>query len=280
MKLFQELGGHLYICVADIEAYHARNQTLEESRKIALHEYIPTYIALGINPQNCTIYFQSERSKNAQHATAYYRLQNLFARHATFNEFRAVYGDISPGKMVAALLQAADMYHPQLPEFEHPLPTVIPVGVDQDPHIRLARDIAKRIPYKFIPISSTYNRFLPGLSGTKMSASDATSYIAVTDTSKDVEKKIKKYAFSGGRDTIEEHRKHGGNPDIDVCYQYLTFFEEDDEKLKKIHDDYKSGKLLTGELKQIAIETINEFLKEHQKKREDAKQRIDSYFSK
>ncbi len=45
---------------------------------------------------------------------------------------------------------------------------------------------------------------------------------------------INKYAFSGGRDTIEEHRNLGGNTEIDVSYQYLTFFLEDDEKLAHI----------------------------------------------
>ncbi len=87
-----------------------------------------------------------------------------------------------------------------------------------------------------------------------------------------VKKKINKYAFSGGQPTVEEHRKIGGNPDIDVSYQYLQiFFEPDDKKLKRIYDDYKSGKLLTGELKAILIEKVSEFLKSHQQKREKAK---------
>ena len=43
-----------------------------------------------------------------------------------------------------------------------------------------------------------------------------------------------KYAFSGGRDTIEEHRKLGGNTQVDVSYQYLTFFLDDDERLATI----------------------------------------------
>ena len=45
---------------------------------------------------------------------------------------------------------------------------------------------------------------------------------------------IVKYTFSGGRDTVEEHRKYGGNTDIDVSYQYLSFFLEDDERLAQI----------------------------------------------
>lgn len=67
-----------------------------------------------------------------------------------------------------------------------------------------------------------------------MSASVATSAIFMTDTAKQIKTKINKYAFSGGRDTIEEHRKHGGNTEVDVSYQYLTFFEHDDAKLKEI----------------------------------------------
>ena len=103
----------------------------------------------------------------------------------------------------------------------------------------------------------------------------------MTDSEKEVETKIKKYAFSGGKDTLEEHRKHGGNPDIDVSFQYLKFFfEPDDKKLQKIHDDYKSGKMLTSELKEILIEKINAFLKEHQKKREKAKKEVGKFLVK
>jgi tryptophanyl-tRNA synthetase len=220
------------------------------------------------------IYFQSERSRDARKSNAYYKLASNLSRYATFNEFKAVYGQISPGKMNASLLQAADMYHPQLLEFEGSTPTFIPVGADQDPHIRIARDMANRYrDYKFIPISSTYHVFLPSLKGEgKMSSSDPTTYIAMTDSPEEVKKKINKYAFSGGKATIDEHRKKGGNPDVDISYQYLKmFFEPDDKKLKKIYDNYKSGKLLTSELKAILIEKINKFLKEHQKKREKAK---------
>ena len=90
--------------------------------------------------------------------------------------------------------------------------------------------------------------------------------------------KIKKYAFSGGQPTIEEHRKLGGNPDIDVSFQWLKiFFEPDDRKLQKIEDDYKSGALLTGELKSILIEKINSFLEKHQERREKARDVIQDF---
>lgn len=281
MIFYQKLGAKIYIAVADIEAYNARNQSLAESRRLAIDQYLINYAALGLDLDKCEVYFQSDRSKDASKACAFYRLQNLLARHATFNEFRAVYGEISPGKMTCALLQGADMLHPQLPEFEGgPIPTIIPVGTDQDPHIRLARDMAKRIKeVKLSQFSSTYHTFVPGLGGGKMSASDPTSFIALTDDAKTVKKKVNKYAFSGGRETLEEHRKLGGNPDIDISYQWLTFFEEDDEKLKTIYEDYKSGKLLSGELKAILIEKLNAFLAGVQKRRLEVTDVVQKRFS-
>lgn len=269
MIFYQKLGARLYVTVADLEAYNARSQSLEESKQIAIDEYVTNYAALGLKPEHCDIYFQSNRSQNAEKSNAYYRLQNLLSRHVTFAEFKAIYGEITPGKMLASLLQASDMIHPQLEEFESLCPVLIPVGLDQDPHIRLARDITQRVKdLRLGQISSTYHFFVPGLSGGKMSSSDPTSFIALTDSPEEVKRKINKYAFSGGKDTLEEHRKLGGNPDIDVSFIYLKMlFEQDDKKLDKIEKDYRSGKLLSGELKSIAIEKINAFLKDHQQKR-------------
>src|SRR4030042_5595053 len=182
MIFYQKLGARIYIAVADLEAYNARGQSLEESRKKAIEEYILNYIALGLKPENCEIYFQSERSKDAKKSNAYYRLQNILAKHASFAEFKAVYGEITPGKMISALLQASDMLHPQLKEFEGAVPVVVPVGIDQDPHLRLARDLSKRIKSeKFIQLSSTYHSFISGLGGGKMSSSEPNSFIALTD---------------------------------------------------------------------------------------------------
>jgi tryptophanyl-tRNA synthetase len=277
---YQKLGAKIYLTVADIEAYNSRIPEMKELREIAIKEYLTNYVALGLNLKKCDFYFQSKRSKDGKKASAYYSLANMLARHVTFNEFRALYGDISPGKIIASLLQASDMLHPQLPEFEgKPLPIVIPVGADQDVHLRLARDVAKRIKeFKFIPISSTAHKFIPGLKGGKMSSSEETSYIALSDSPEDAAKKIRKYAFSGGKATLEEHRKKGGDPDIDVSFQMLKYgLEEDDKKLTKIAKDYKSGKLLSGELKLILVEKMTAFLKEHHKRMKKAEKVVEKF---
>ncbi|MDO8467367.1 MAG: tryptophan--tRNA ligase, partial [Nanoarchaeota archaeon] len=126
-------------------------------------------------------------------------------------------------------------------------------------------------------------KFIPSLYGeTKMSSSDSeNSVIYLSDSPSEVKNKINKYAFSGGKATIEEHRKHGGDTNVDVSFQYLRiFFEPDDKKLAQIEKDYKSGKLLTGELKKILIDKINNFLAEHKKAREAAKKDVHKFLYK
>lgn len=276
---YQNLGARVYVAVADIEAYNTRSTNMQELRDTAINEYLLNYVALGLDLKKCDFYFQSKRSNDADKANAYYRLAGMLARHATLGEFNAIYGDISPAKMGSALLQASDILHPQLPEFEGLLPLIVPVGIDQDPHLRLARDLSQRIKaYKFMQVSSTYHKFCPGLSGGKMSSSDPLSFIALTDSPADASQKIKKYAFSGGAVTVEEHRKKGGNPNVDVAFQMLRYgLEEDDKKLAKIEADYRAGKLLTGELKQITIEKLTSFLSVHQQKREKAWKVVDKF---
>lgn len=62
-----------------------------------------------------------------------------------------------------------------------------------------------------------------------MSASIDSSAIFLKDTPKQIKDKINKYAFSGGQVSAEEQREKGGDPSVDVSYQYLEFMMEDDE---------------------------------------------------
>ncbi|MEM4935228.1 MAG: tryptophan--tRNA ligase, partial [Thermoplasmata archaeon] len=102
--------------------------------------------------------------------------------------------------------------------------------------------------------------------------------IYLDDDKNTVKQKIMKYAFSGGQATIELHRKLGGNPDVDVSFQWLKYlFEPEDSKLNEIEENYRSGKLLTGELKELLINRINEFLEKHRIEKENAKKTIKEF---
>ncbi len=136
---YQRLGADIYIAVADIEAYATRGYTLEETRKYALEEYIPNYIALGLKPERCQIYFQSERE-------AVKDLGYILGKRVNWSQMVATYGFAGSTNMAhiySPLVQTGDILHVQLPQFGGVRPTLVPVGVDQDPHMRLSRDIAQ-----------------------------------------------------------------------------------------------------------------------------------------
>ena len=268
---YQKLGAKIFLLSADLEAQLTRNLQPEETKKIALEEYLLNYLALGLSPKNLNFYFQSQGPKNK--VAEYMNLSKLASAKTTFNEIKNIYGDITPAKLISALTQTADILYPQLENI--PL-TLTPVGFDQLPHANFTRDLASRL--KFTLPSFTFHKLIPGLQGvnSKMSSSKPESYISFEDSPSEVSKKINKYAFSGGAPTLKEHKEKGGNPDIDVSFQWLKYlFESSDKKLETLEQNYKSGKLLSGELKSILIEKINKFLSQHKKKKEKARKHLD-----
>lgn len=117
------------------------------------------------------------------------------------------------------------------------MPCLIPQAIDQDPYFRMTRHIANKIKYK--KPACIHSKFIPNITGDsgKMSASVDSSCVWITDTPKQIHKKINKYAFSGGKDNIEEHRKLGADLNADISWKYLNFFMEDDERLAQIGKD-------------------------------------------
>ncbi|CAI6334165.1 unnamed protein product [Periconia digitata] len=143
------------------------------------------------------------------------------------------------------------------------IPCLIPCAIDQDPYFRLVRENSSRMSLPSPKPALLHSKFLTALQGAggKMSASNPNSAIFMSDTEKQVKNKINKHAFSGGQETLELHREKGGNPDIDVAYQYLTYFEDDDEKLAKFAQDYRKGEMLTGDMKKECINMMIKYVK-------------------
>ena len=176
-------------------------------------------------------------------------------------------------------MQAAHILFPQFHTKKHI--SVVPVAIDQDPFIRLTRDIATQKDINLEKPAALHAMFVPSLHGGSKMSSSGEGLIFLSDDAKTVKKKINKYAFSGGQATVEEHREKGGNTDVDISFQYLRMlFEQDDKKLEEIKQKYESGEMLTGELKVILIEKINDFLKDHQKKKQEAKKNLDKFIIK
>jgi tryptophanyl-tRNA synthetase len=144
---------------------------------------------------------------------------------------------------------------------------LIPCAIDQDPYFRMTRDVAPRLG--FLKPALIHSKFFPALQGhnTKMSASSETSAIYLTDTPDMIKKKINTHAFSGGRATVEEHRKLGADLSVDVPMEYLSFFMDDEPRLESIRAAYAKGELLTGEVKGILIDVLIDLVTRHQRAR-------------
>ena len=341
----QQHGGDAFAAIADMEAHAVRGISWERCRALGINEYILSLIALGFSPREGShIYFQSEN----------YSMRNLafeLGSEANFSEVSAIYGfsgETHISHMESVMAQSADILHPQLKEFGGPKPVVIPVGADQDPHIKLTRDLAYRMRkflvelrgdyisirgkaasselmqaaeaalkdlaagkvkryeehidltdiqisddtglaalqgtidrliinleidhghYGFMPPASLYHRFMTGLTGGKMSSSKPESHIALTEDPKEAGKKIMR-AITGGRQSLAEQKKLGGEPDKCSIYEFLVFhLSDDDKELLELDAECRSGRRMCGTCKKDVAERIERFLREHQQARKAA----------
>ena len=368
VRWFQDQGADVTVAVADLEALATRGTSLDVGRDTALREYVLNYAALGLDPDKTNVYFQSTRP-------TVQRLGFTLGQRTNLSEFEAIYGfngETNLAHVQAPLVQVGDIVHPQMDEYGGLRPIVVPVGVDQDPHLRLTRDITQksnwfnvkqrksggltvalsvqdvnrsqlgvsesgkvdmssrnsmmsnlessikslgfsdlkvnpkhgtieipgstsadkfRIRMKLLstermmggmgllPPCSTYHRFAVGMTGDKMSSSKPESTIFMDDDIEVMTKKVKR-AISGGQPTVEEHRRLGGNVSKDVAFQYLQFFfEKDDNALQEVQNEYESGRLLAGEIKQLCIDSATEWLGELAEKRGQWEDRVDEFLA-
>ncbi len=263
---FQSLGGKVYFCVADMESYLHSGTSLEEGHNTAI-DNVADILALGLDYKNSYIYKQSEQKDVL-------KLAVLFTKNITYNMIKAIYGEQAFGAYQSALIQAGDILLPQLKQYEGPCLTVTPVGLEQAPHARLTRDLARkqlfREHYGFKMPSFTFHQILGSLDGgDKMSKSAGHSFmLTLSETSKSLKKKIA-LVFTGGRETKQEQLELGGRPDICRVFDlYRFFFMNREDELKKRQKECKTGKILCGECKQDLFSRACKFIEKHQTKKE------------
>jgi tryptophanyl-tRNA synthetase len=366
----QRHGGSAFVGIADMEAHAVRGMSWQDCRRIGIEEYLLSLIALGFEPDG-HIYFQSTCSDVRDLAFELGMKTNI-------SELSAIYGfsgETNIAHLESALVQSADILQPQIEEYDGPKPVVIPVGADQDPHIRLVRGLAnkmrmfrceirsvhnreqyasvrgaggvqvsrvevrqstghyisvrgksapqaalsaiasgiagmgyavkqyeehvdifgagmdafetiesavRRIEIEFggtgfMPPAATYHRFMSGLSGGKMSSSVPESIIALTEPPDEAFAKVKR-AKTGGRMTLDEQKRLGGEPDECTVYELMLFhLIPDDAHIAEIYQECTSGRLMCGACKAYAAELMADFLRDHQQEREIARERLGEY---
>ncbi|MFX0092984.1 MAG: tryptophan--tRNA ligase [Candidatus Hodarchaeota archaeon] len=258
---FQELGGEVFYCIADIEGYCANAVSLKKGMEIAI-DNIADVLALGLDPDRARIYRQSETMEVL-------RFGAVFANKVTYNMIKAIYGERRFGLYQSALIQAGDILLPQLEEYGGPRPTVTPIGFDQAPHARLTRDLVRKQEfqddYGFVKPSFTFHILIQGIDGSeKMSKRNEMSLFTLNEDSKSVKRKIMN-AFTGGRNTAEEQRQLGGQPEVCRIFDlYKFFFIEKEKDFKERKRLCTSGEILCGACKKHCLELVKEFLRNHQ----------------
>jgi len=258
----------LIVQMTDDEKFLWKDLKLEEANKLA-YQNIKDIIAFGFDPEKTFIFCDLDYIPSCKE---FYWNMIRIQKCVNFNQAQKIFGFDETsyiGKVSFPAIQAAPSFSTSFPHLfgNRKIPCLIPCAIDQDPYFRMTRDVAPRL--NLPKPALLHSTFLPALQGaqTKMSSSEVNSAVEVCDTANQIKKKINKYAFSGGKVSVEEHREFGGDTSVDVSYKYLEFFEEDDAKLAKIKEDYESGALLTGELKKILIEKLQGIIKGIQERR-------------
>jgi len=256
-----------YDCVFSVVDLHTITvpydpKTLQEDvRNIVLD-----YLAAGLDPKKCKLEIQS---KVPQHTELAYLLSTIYpiARLEdlpTYKEKKAQYPKyVNMGLLYYPVLMAADilLYKAEL----------VPVGIDQEPHLEVAREIARKFnsmfgqtfpePQRF----KTPGEYVPSLTGKgKMSKSLEGSYINLTDDSEVIRQKLAKVPTDSGK-TGGDLPKEGG---VASLFELLKLFEMENE-YEKFEKDYKDKKIQYSLLKEALSNRIYESLFEIREKRKE-----------
>lgn len=287
--LQRALSAVLVIQMSDDEKYAFKGvpdgKSLEYYNRLTF-ENARDIIACGFDPER-TFIFSNQNTVGGELYDNTVRLMSRF----TGNAIKSIYGldlDRKLGELSWPAFQCApaysnsfaDILHPT-EEYSKPLPDgtrrflgqhmrcLVPMAIDQRPYFAMARDFVDKFKGPFIKPAEIHSEFLPALEGVaaKMSSTTNSAAVFLTDTEKQIRKKINRFGFSGGKDTLEEHRQYGGNLTHDIAFQYMLYFNHDDDQMQTIAHRYRSGEMLSGEIKKLMADCVCEFVTHHQAER-------------
>lgn len=232
----------------------------------SIRDVVLDYLAAGLDPNRCKLEIQS---KVPQHTELAYLLSTIYPVSRledlpTYKDKKAQYPKyVNMGLLYYPVLMAADilLYKADL----------VPVGIDQEPHLEVAREIARKFnsmfgntfpePQRF----KTEGEYVPSLAGAgKMSKSVEGSYITLTDNLDAIRQRLAKAPTDMGT-------KGGPVPkegEVANLFILLKLFEKE-EMYKKFEQDYQAGKIRYSELKEVLAQAIYKELEPFQKRRKE-----------
>jgi len=255
----QKYDVKIFIPISDDESYVANKvETQKEAFENSLN-LVKELIAYGFDPKKTFFIID-------QVYTDIYNYAIMLSKRIIFSTIKATYGYnevTNLGLMFYPTIQSAHILFPQL-EFEIKN-VLVPIGPDEDVHLRICRDLASK--FKLVKPATIHAKFMPGLDGAKMSKSKNNCFY-FKDDEKTLLKKTNK-SLSGGRDTLEEHKKLGGVVEKDLACYYLEKYFLSKEESEKINLEYKKGNLLSKDVKKKLFDELIKLTSKFQKNLEN-----------
>lgn len=232
-----------YNCFFSVADWHALTTGYinTEDIKENSRQMVIDWLSLGLDPDKCTIFVQSDV---AEHAELHLLLSMItplswVERCPTYKEQLKQLKSCNVntyGFLGYPILQAADILIYKANK--------VPVGRDQEPHIELAREIARRFNYLykksvFPEPESLFTEFkvLPGIDGRKMSKSYK-NYIEISATPETISQKVGQMITDPSRIKKDDP----GHPDICNVYTFYKVFDKPDN-ITSIGEMCKKGKI-------------------------------------
>ncbi|MGC8478697.1 MAG: tryptophan--tRNA ligase [Candidatus Micrarchaeia archaeon] len=198
----QRFGTRIFVPLSDDESYVSRKiETQQEGFRNAIR-LARSLLAIGFDPSKTHFIID-------QVYTQIYNLAIKFSRGITLSEINAVYGYTTDQNVGLYFYPAVQASHIALPQLFGIPNVLVPIGPDEDAHIRVSRDVAAK--FGFNKAATLHMRFLPGLDGDPKMSKSKGNAIFLLDSEKEIKTKVMK-AFSGGKVSAEEHKKLGGDP--------------------------------------------------------------------
>jgi len=156
-RIQDETGARVYIPLSDDEKYLLKDQSMAEIRGHT-RDNLRDLLAVGFDPERTRILVDT------LDADVVYPTAVRVAKRITQSTVDAVYGEPpNVGLSFYPAVQATHLLLPQLLHGQHP--TLVPVAIDQDPHIRVARDVAAKQDFDVAKPGALLGKFLPSLAG-------------------------------------------------------------------------------------------------------------------
>jgi len=257
-----------YECYFFIADWHALTSEYAEPGiiKETTYEIIMDWISIGLDPEICTFFIQSQIKEHAELHLIFSMITPLpwLERNPTYKEQlrelsqRDLY---TYGFLGYPVLQAADilMYKAN----------GVPVGEDQAPHVELTREIARRFNHLYTKVFPEPNVLLTptskllGIDRRKMSKSYGNA-IFLTDSDKDIERKVSQMIT----DPQRKRKNDPGDPGICNVFSFHEIYSNQ-EKVKEIDAACRKAEIGCVECKKLMAKGLKNGLTPIREKRKE-----------